>query len=112
MMDMNIAKFNIPLHVKKAFDKGEIDKVYKEMYLVADELAAFEARRYMAKKPSEYMEEKLQVMKGAYPKKTTWSSRVTKQISDYRERRLKYHMDNMVKLLELYVTSKIETDTE
>ena len=85
-MDVNIAKFNIPIRIRKAFDQGKIDKVYKGIYLLADELAAIDTRRYLAKKPSEYLEEKIHEMKGADSKKTTWSSRVTKQIFTYRQR--------------------------
>jgi hypothetical protein len=76
------------------------------MYLLADELAATDTRRYMAKKPLELYNEKMQEMKGADSKKTSWSSRVSKQIFSYRERRFKYHMDNMYRVLELYVRSK------
>jgi hypothetical protein len=106
MMDVNIAKFEIPIHIRKVFDQGKIDKVYEAMYLLADELAAIDTKRYMAKKPSEYFEEKIQEMRGTDAKKTSWSSRVSKQIFSYRERRFKYHVDNMYRVLELYVRSK------
>lgn len=112
MMDVNIAKFNIPIHIRKAFDQGKIDKVYKDIYLLADELAAIDTRRYMTKKPSEYLEEKIQEMKGVDPKKTSWPSRVTKQIFAYRERRFKYHVDNMYRLLELHVRAKTESNAQ
>jgi len=105
-MDINIAKFEIPIHIRKAFDQGKIDKVYEAMYLLADELAAADTRRYMAKKPLEFYDEKMQEMEDADSKKTSWPSRVSKQIFSYRERRFKYHMDNMYRVLELYVGSK------
>lgn len=111
-MDLNIAKFNIPIHIKKAFDKGQIDKVYKELYLLADKLTAIDTRRYMAKKPSEFLEEKIHEMESADCKKTSWASRATKQIFAYRERRFKYHMDNMYKLLELYAKAKTKSSAE
>ena len=111
-MDLNIAKFEIPIHIRKAFDHGKIDKVHEAMYLVTDNLAAIDARRYMATKPLEFCEEKVQEMKGANSKKTSRSSRVSKQIFSHRERRFKYHMDNMHRVLELYARSKIEANSE
>ena len=111
-MDDNIAKFEIPIHVRKAFDQGKIDKVYEAMYLLADKLSAIDARRYMARKPLEFSGEKMQEMKGANSKKTSRSSRVSKQIFSHRERRFKYHMDNMHRVLELYVRSKTEANSE
>lgn len=110
-MDINIAKFVIPVHIRKAFDKGQVDKVYKEMYLLADQLAAHETRIYMARKPSELLDEKIQLMKGAKAKRESWSTRVMKQISDYKARRLKCHLDNMYKLLELYARTKTTIPT-
>ena len=111
-MDVNIAKFEIPIHIRKAFDQGKIDKVYEAMYLLVDKLAAIDARRYIAKKPLEFYDEKMQEMKGTDSKKTSWSSRVSKQIFSYRKRRFKYHMDNMYRVLELYVRSKTEVNSE
>jgi len=78
-MDVNIAKFEMPIHIRKIFDQGMIDKVYEAMYLLADELAAIDTKRYMAKKPSEHFEEKIQEMRGTDAKKTSWSSRMSKQ---------------------------------
>lgn len=109
MIDYNIAKFEIPVHIKKAYDKGKIDEVYKGIYAVADQLAAAETRRFMATKPSEYLEERIQTAEGAKPKKTSWSTRVMKQISKYREQRTEYHLENMLKLLELYAQSKSDS---
>jgi len=105
-MDYNIAKFEIPVHIKKAYDKGKIDEVYRGVYALADELAAIETRRFMATKPSELLEERIQAVKGAKPKKTSWSTRVIKQISTYRHQRTEYHLEKMLKLLELYARSK------
>ena len=105
-MDVNIAKFEIPIHIRKAFDEGKIDRVYEAMYLLADKLAAIDTRRYMAKKPLEFHDEKMQELRGADSKKSSWPSRVSKQIFSYRERRFKYDIDNRYRVLELYVGSK------
>ncbi len=109
MIEYNIAKFEIPIHIRKAYDKGKIDEVYRGIYALSDELAATETRRYMATKPSELLEERIQTMQGGKPKKTSWSTRVIKQISIYREQRTTYHLENMLKLLELYAKSKADT---
>ncbi len=105
-MEYNIAKIEIPIHIRKAYDKGKIDEVYRGIYALADELAAVETRRYMATKPSELFEERIQTMEGAKPKKTSWSTRVIRQISTYRRQRTEYHLEKMLKLLELYAKSK------
>ena len=111
-MDFNITKFNIPIHIKKAFDKGEIDKVYKEMYFLADDLAVIETKRYMARKGSEFLDQKIRETKGGGNRQEGWASKTSKQISVYRDRRLKYHIDNMYKLLELYTKAKTTTSPE
>lgn len=110
-MDYNIAKFEIPIHIKKAYAKGKIDDVYRGIYALADELAAFETRQFMATKPSELLEERLQTLKGAEPKETNWSTRVIHEISEYRQQRREYHLEKMLKLLELYAKSKSDEST-
>ena len=51
--DFNIAKFSIPVSIRRAFDRGEVDKSYRKMYKVADELASTDAKRYEAQKVAE-----------------------------------------------------------
>jgi len=106
LMDVNIAKLEIPIHIRKAFDQGRIDKVYEAMYILADRLAATDTRRCMDKKPLEFYDEKIQEIKSADSKKTSWPYRISKQIFSYRQRRFIYHLDYVYRVLELYVASK------
>lgn len=103
MPDLNIAKFNIPIKIKRAFDKGKIADSYRQMYLIADELASAEAQRRQAQKTIEYFDSKFgNVEDNAQPSIIKTQS----QILDYKNKRLDYHMKNMIHLLELYVTSR------
>jgi len=102
MPDLNIAKFNIPVKIKRAFDNGKIADSYKQMYLVADKLASVEATRRQVQKAAEYIvnigneegEDQQSIIK------------TTSKVLDYKNDRIDYHMKNMIHLLELYVTSR------
>lgn len=95
--------------MKKAFDKGDIDKLYSKMYQVADSLSASETRRYIAKKGIEFSEKMITHL--ANKNGESHTLRLTKQISNYRNNRLKFHLDYMFRLLELYVKSKTTDDS-
>jgi hypothetical protein len=103
MPDINIIK-NLRIDIKKAFDKGDIDKLYTKMYQLADENAVADLRRYSAMKKAELLHK---VNKGDDP--ATESLKLVKQLHDYRSKRFKFHLDSMFRLLELYVQSKTES---
>jgi hypothetical protein len=100
MPDINIIK-NLRIDIKKAFDKGDIDKLYTKMYQLADENAVSDLRRYSAMKQAELLH---RVNKGDEP--ATESLKFVKQLHDYRNKRFKFHLDSMFRLLELYIKSK------
>lgn len=104
MIDMHAVKFEIPVRISKDMDKGEIAKAYKKIYELADQLSAAETSRYMAKKPLEYVDEKFR--EGATDNKKSWALRTANSVTQYKERRLKYHIDNMLRLLELHMTTR------
>jgi hypothetical protein len=100
--DFNIAKFNIPIKIKRAFDKGKIADSYKEMYMAADKLASIEAQRRQLQKVGEYLDD---TGFGTVEDKNKPSPMKTQtQILDYKNERIDYHMKNMIQMLELYVT--------
>ena len=109
--DFNIAKFSIPVSIRRAFDRGEVDKSYREMYKVADELASADAKRYEAQKMAEYRDShrvRGHPGVGELPSIVP----VKKQVLDYRNGRLEYHMQNMIHMLELYVASRQKEQTQ
>ncbi|MBM3175737.1 MAG: hypothetical protein FJZ93_08475 [Chloroflexi bacterium] len=98
--DFNITKFNIPVSVTKAFDKGKIAESYERMYGVAEKLAAMDLRLFYSQKVVELQSdvisgvEKLSVVE------------VTREMQEYKNQRLNYHMNNMIHILEMHVTSR------
>jgi hypothetical protein len=103
--DFNIAKFNVPISVKKAFDKGKIADSYRQMYVVADELASIEAGRRQTQKTAEYFDSKYGSAEDATQPSMIM---VQSRIIDYKNKRVDYHMKNMMHLLELYAESHQE----
>jgi len=101
--DFNIAKFNIPISVKKAFDKGKIADSYRQMYSVADELASIEAERRQTQKMAEYFDSTLGSAESAAQPSII---KTQSQVIDYKNERIDYHMKNMMHLLELYAESR------
>lgn len=102
-MDFNLAKLNIPISVRRAFDEGKIADLYQEMYRVADESASVEAERRLTQRRAEYFDSILGAAQGAaQPSIIKTQSRVI----DYKARRIDYHMKNMMHLLELYAQSR------
>jgi len=104
--DFNIAKFNIPISVKKAFDKGKIPVSYEQMYQVAERLAVRDSKTFRAQKMLEYFGGKMRP-RGRPGVSTSSGSvdKMTKEIQEYENQRLDYHMNNMIRMLEMYVTS-------
>lgn len=102
MPDLNIAKFNIPVKIKRAFDKGKIADSYKQMYLVADKFASVEAKRRQAQKTGEYFDNMFGNEEGEDQQSII---KVTSKVLDYKNDRIDYHMKNMIRLLELYIKS-------
>lgn len=104
MPDLNLAKFNIPIKIKGAFDKGKIADSYKEMYIVADELASAEAQRRQLQKVGEYLDDSGFGTVEDNDKPSLMKTQ--SQIQDYKNERIDYHMKNMIHVLELYVASR------
>jgi len=101
--DFNLAKFNIPISILRAFDKGKIADSYRQMYMVADELASIEAGRRQTQKMAEYFDSTLGSAENtAQPSIIKTQS----QVIDYKNERIDYHMKNMMHLLELYAESR------
>jgi len=109
---INLAEIiiNIPAEIRNAFKKGQIDKLYRLMYEEADRLSAIETQKYLTQKKREYIDS-IGVERERKGSQTTVSS-FTKPLLAYKNRRLKYHLDKMTYLLELYVQSKQSCDKQ
>jgi hypothetical protein len=99
--DINIVKY-LSVNIKKAFDKGEIDKLYKQMYETAESIAKKETLEYVNKTMLEYQEKTFGI--GGTDKEN--SLLIVSKIPDYKNNRIQFHLDQMYKLLELYAKSK------
>ena len=101
--DFNLAKFNIPISVRRAFDEGKIADLYQQMYRVADEFASIEAERRLTQRRAEYLDSRL----GSAQRATQPSIiKIQSQVINYKDKRISYHMENMIHLLELYAQSR------
>ncbi len=98
--DINIVKY-LSLNIKKAFDKGEIDKVYRDIYDTAVSFAARDTKPYVDKTMLKWQEE----LRSHTDNLESPASRVCKMV-DYKNERIQFHLDQMYKLLELYAKSK------
>jgi hypothetical protein len=103
MPDINIIK-TLSLKFQKAFDKGEIDKLYLKMYETAESIAVSETKLYMNKVAMEFREK----LRSVENDEETPELHLSK-IADYRNTRIQFHLDQMYKLLELYAKSKNTT---
>jgi hypothetical protein len=101
MPDINIVKY-LSVNIKKAFDKGEIDKLYKAMYKTANNIASEETRNYLITFRQKYFEKKF----GLDSSESNNQGFLLSKIPEYKSQRIQFHLDHMFKLLELYVKSK------
>lgn len=106
LSDFPIAKFNIPISIQKAFDKGKIADSYRKMYIVADKLATAEANRLLAQRRIEYFHSRPGPEETGVGTKPEAIPEITKDVSDYRNQRVDYHMDNMIRMLEMHTKSR------
>lgn len=97
--DFNLAKFNIPISIRREFDKGKIADSYRQMYQVAVELASVEAKVRQFQKYAEYARNILNEDQPSLGK-------LMKGVVGYQSKRIDYHMNNMMHLLELYAQSR------
>ena len=97
--DFNLAKFNIPISIRKSFNEGKIADSYREMFSVAVELASIEAEARKSQKCGEYLGNVLN-------KDQPSLGKIMKRVVDYQNKRIEYHMNNMMHLLELYAQSR------
>ena len=102
--DFNIAKLNIPIKIKRAFDKGKIADSYEKMYMVADKLASIEAQKRQLQKVGEYLDDSAFGTVEDNDKPSFLKTQT--QILDYKNERIDCHMKNMIQMLELYVRSR------
>ncbi len=96
---------NLSLNIKKLFDKGEIDKLYKQMYSTALSIAARETLDYINKMALKDKEQRF----GIGGKNKGKPGFIISKIPDYENGRIQFHLDQMFKLLELYAKSKSVT---
>jgi hypothetical protein len=96
--DFNITKFSIPVSITNAFDKGKIAESYERMYGIAEKLAARELRLFYSQKVVELQSD---VISGVEKPSVV---KVTREMQEYKNQRLDYHMNNMIHILEMYVT--------
>jgi len=101
MPDVNIVKY-LSVNIKKAFDKGEIDKLYMAMYKTAKNIAVEETKNYMITMRQEYFEKKF----GLADSRGEEPHLLLSKIAEYRSGRIQFHLDQMFKLLDLYAKSK------
>jgi hypothetical protein len=101
-IDFNLAKFNIPISVQRAFDKGKIADSYRQMYQVAVELASIEAKAREFQTYGEYAGNILNKEDEDQPS----LGKMMKRVVNYQNKRIDYHMQNMMHLLELYAESR------
>lgn len=99
--DFNLAKFNIPVSIRREFDKGKIADSYRQMYQVAVELASIEAKARESQTYGEYVGNILN--KGDEDQPSL--GKMMKRVVNYQNKRIDYHMKNMMHLLELYAES-------
>jgi hypothetical protein len=86
MPDINIFKnFSFSPKFQKAFDKGEIDKLYRNMYRTAESIAVVETRLYISQKSLEAQEKEF----GIGGKTEDNSTFIMSKIADYRNERIK-----------------------
>ncbi len=64
----------------------------------------------MSRKPLEYLEYKIRLDQDDTAD-GLWASKARQQIERYKERRLKYHIENMFKLLELHISARRDAKT-
>ena len=103
-MDFNLAKFNIPIRIQRAFDKGKISESYRQMYIIAEKLAVAEANQLLAQKRKEYLYSKLVSTEGPGAGAKSKITEIEREGLEYKNQRLEYHMNTMVRMLEMYVT--------
>jgi hypothetical protein len=102
MPDFPILKFNtLSLDLKKLFDKGQIDRLYEKMYRLAVKIAKEETERYILKINAEDEEREV----GLRQKVSAERQSVTR-IPNFTDKRIQFHLDNMFRLMELYVKLK------
>jgi len=107
LADFNLAKFNIPVGIRRAFDEGKIADLYRQMYAAADEFASREAERRLTQKRAEYLDSRMGSAKDAAEPSII---KIQSRVIDYKNKRINYHMKNMMHLLELYAESHQESD--
>jgi len=77
----------------KLFNRGQIDKAYKKMFDVAEEISRKETREYMEKLNHETLENNINKTNNSF--KFDWLTK----IDNYHNERREYHMNEMKKLL-------------
>ena len=104
--DFHLAKFNIPISIKRAFDKGKIADSYRQMYAIADKLATGEANQLLDQKKTEYLHSGLTPRGRRGTDTKSEIPEIQKETLDYKTQRLDFHMNDMIRMLEMHITSR------
>jgi hypothetical protein len=105
--DRNLAKIKIPPAVKKAFNEGQIAEVYREIYRLAEELSADEAKRFRRKKLAEGVVSLRKALDDGEELVLPSINEIRQQTVEYRTGRLDLHIKEMVRLLESHARRKL-----
>ena len=89
---------------KLTFNRGQIDRLYTKLYEIADKLSNKELVRYCSVRHSEFtwLVVSDKDCKNRQPKYPA----IALQMLDYKNKRLKFHLEQMRGLLEVYSKAK------
>ena len=104
--DFNLAKLKIPPGVKKSFELGQITKIYIEMYKLAAEISTLEAERFRTRKLAESIVLIKDALRNGEEPVIPSVSEIEQQIIEYQDKRLDFHLKEMVRLLESQAKKK------
>ena len=104
--DINIENIKVPLSIKKALDSGQIVKAYREIYELAGELSAAEARKFRKKKLADGMVSLKESLNDGQEPQVPSVDEIKEQAAEYQNKRLDFHIKEMVRSLESYSRKK------
>ncbi len=87
--------------MKIAFDAGQIEKLYRSMYELADEIASFELERRR-----EFETDTLFRTRSPFNARERRTEPLGRLASEFKNSRVEFHMNKMQRLLELYAAMK------
>jgi len=106
MMDFNLAKVELPVHIIKSFDKGELAKTFDQMKVVADKLATTDEASYkIVKLQANYMKVIEANARGENADRIPLSQ-IIQELFEYKQQRADLYIQNMLKILEYHAMAK------